>query len=168
ARADRALVDDLSPLVAHHLGHLDRGPLTDVDAALLSLAAVKRLQFHLGAHLDEARLQDLLFADAFHSPAVIEPAANIQHAVGDLVGAIGAAGEGGSADVTIDALHRWVGDGAALLPTVTTAADAVAGLGVAAASVRDLVDLLLLRERVQDLVVGHELRLAHAAQRGAS
>src|SRR3546814_12716324 len=55
ARNARVQLSLVHPTLAHHLGELDRGPLTDVDEVLAALRAVRRLQSALGPRLDEAR-----------------------------------------------------------------------------------------------------------------
>lgn len=80
-RVDRDRVAAQSGLRTEYLDHLDRGPLTDVDAALAALGALRRLQTALGSALDEERLGRLLLADAFRSPEVQNPAANVRLAI---------------------------------------------------------------------------------------
>src|SRR3546814_17599236 len=92
ARNARAQLSLVHPTLAHHLGELDRGPLTDVDEVLAALRAVRRLQSALGPRLDEARLQRLLLADAFRSDDVMRPAANVRSTIQAWTGDVAAPG----------------------------------------------------------------------------
>jgi hypothetical protein len=153
ARSDRQPVTALSNLLAHNLGHLDRGPLTDVDAAQTALAAVRRLHGALGGHVDDARLQELLRADAFHSREVIEPVENLRNALRAWSEAVTAAGGIPSGTLGLEELARWTAECARLLPTVAASIESAAALEVVAPTLRDLVDMLVLRERIEDVVV---------------
>ncbi len=153
ARADRQPVTALSHLIARHLGHLDRGPLTDVDAALAALDAVRRLHTALGGHVDSDRLHELIRADAFHCHEVIEPVEHLRSAIRSWTAGVTAAGGNASGALRLEDLARWAADCTRLLPKVVTASEEVAGLGIAATTMSDLVDMLVLRERIEDVVV---------------
>jgi hypothetical protein len=95
ARDTRARLESIATLLASHLGEHHRGPLTDVDTALVSLAAVRRFHDALGEQLDAARFARLLDADAFAHEAIVEPATSLHTAlqawrthVGELGGSI--------------------------------------------------------------------------------
>jgi hypothetical protein len=152
ARADRRRLSSQSELLSRHLGDLDRGPLTDIDSALATLAAVRRLHTALGGDLDEDRMRQLLLADAFHSTDVSEPAANVRNAIRGWSEAVEAVGGSGASRLRPVELAFWALECGILLPTLIDACQASAHAGVATPTLRSLVDLLLLREHIDGLM----------------
>ncbi|MFL6207220.1 MAG: hypothetical protein ACJ739_17895 [Acidimicrobiales bacterium] len=151
AHESRARLAPLRPLLAQHLGALDRGPLTDLAGALASLTAVRDLQRALGDRQDDRRLERLLLADAFRSREVARPSILVCSTITAWSGDVAAAGGTGALTISLDELRSWV-DGLALsLPEVTRGLAVGRGLGVDVATVSQLVDLLVLREHVADL-----------------
>jgi hypothetical protein len=151
ARAARTRLSMLAPVLATHLGEHDRGPLTDVGAARVSLAAVRHLHEALGDRLDSQRLARLLAADAFRSDAVLEPARNLRTALRAWTSDV-AKLDGCDALATNGVeLAMWATRVDESLPVVETAVRAVERLGGTTATLRDLVNDLLARERFNDL-----------------
>jgi hypothetical protein len=150
ARAIRARVAPLRPLLAHHLGVLDRGVFTDVEAAAEALAAVRRLQASLAGVLDEDRLERLLLADAFRSHELLSPAQSIRTTLAAWVADNRGAGGSGPLELTAGALARWVDAVEPLLGLVEDGTHALEQLGVATPTLREVVDALVLREHVAE------------------
>jgi hypothetical protein len=144
----------MSPLLTHHLAELDQGPLSDVDGALAAIGAVRRLQAVLGDALVPSRLERLLRAEAFASPDVLSPAVNLRNAI--LAWRHDLTLLGGQVTDTLpwSELQHWADVCDRLLPSLREGQAAAARLGVPAASLRSLSDVLLLREHVHDLVMG--------------
>lgn len=151
-RSVRARLVSMSPLLTHHLAELDQGPLSDVDAALAAVGAVRRLQTVLGESLVPDRLERLLLAEAFASPDVLSPAVNLRNAI--LAWRHDLASVGGEVNGTRawSDLARWADTCDQLLPLLQEGQAAAARLGIAAPTLRSLADLLLLREHVAELV----------------
>lgn len=150
-RAVRARLVSMSPLLTHHLAELDHGPLSDVDAALAAVGAVRRLQAVLGDALVPDRLERLLLAEAFASPDVLSPAVNLRNAVLAWHHDLSALGIEVSGDLVWADLERWAETCDRLLPSLLDGQAAAARLGISCASLRSLADLLLLREHVEEL-----------------
>jgi hypothetical protein len=151
ATATRARLAALSPLLAHHLGALDRGPLSDVDAALEALGAVRRLQSALGELLDGHRLERLLLADAFRSPDVVGPAVTIRSILQAWVNDV--AGAGGQRPLArrADEVERWALEVAVRYRDVQRALEVLDRIDAPPPTLRSLVDSLILREHVEGL-----------------
>jgi hypothetical protein len=146
AHRSRSALTPLGPLLAQHLGTLDRGPLTDVDGALASLSAVRELQRALGDRQDDRRLERLLLADVFRCREVARPSVLVCSTIAAWSGDVAAAGGTGSLAFTVQELRTWVDALALSLPEVTRGLAAVRTLGVEAGTLRELVDLLVLRQ----------------------
>lgn len=142
----------LAPLLSHHLGSLDRGPLSDIDAAMDALRAVRRLQASLGDHLDRDRFHWLLLADAFDSPDVVSPAVNVRNAVQAWEADVDAAGGEGALDLDLGTITEWAARSSTSLPALAQGHRVARSLGLALPTVRALVNALLLRERTEELV----------------
>lgn len=151
-RAIRDRVDALAPLLAHHLGALDCGPLSDVDAVLVPLKAVRKLQVALADQIDTPRLQQMLLADAFRTHDVSGPALRIRNAICAWQSDLAHAGAPAGCDIRLDELNDWVVECAASVPALAEGLDAARSLGLPVASMRDVVDLLVLREHIEDLI----------------
>ena len=151
AHRSRVALAPLRPLLAQHLGALDRGPLTDVHGALASLAAVRELQRALGARQDDARLERLLLADAFRSREVARPAILVCSTLGSWAGDVAAGGGTGALTMRVSDLFAWVDRMSQDLPAVRRGWMALRDLGSEPVTVRELVDTLLLREKVAEL-----------------
>mgnify|MGYP000229844204 CR=1 FL=1 len=162
-RAVRARLVSMSPLLTHHLAELDQGPLSDVDAALAAVGAVRRLQAVLGESLVPDRLERLLLAEAFASPDVLSPAVNLRSAI--LAWRHDLASVGGEVTGTRpwSDLACWADTCDQLLPSLQEGQAAAVRLGIAAPTLRSLADLLLLREHVEDLVAEASTRLTGGA-----
>jgi hypothetical protein len=154
ARALRARLEPVAALLDSHLGEHHRGPLTDVDAAQESLAAVRRLHAALGDRLDVARLARLLDADAFGHDAINEPARILHTALRAWEGDVAALGGSDALGASGPALEHWATLVEDVLPEIKAATAAVDGLGRAPATLRDLVNGLLARERFAELAAG--------------
>jgi len=161
ARRARARVDGVAPLLAQHLGGLNRGPLSDADDALRAVRAVRRLQAALGDLADGERLRRLLLADAFRSEDVFGPAVNVRMALGAWQRDLDGVGGRDAWAFTLDELVDWTEGVTELLPALRQATDAAAEVGARVSGLRDLVHLLLLRQHVA------ELTDAQAAERAA-
>jgi hypothetical protein len=163
ARLARERVAAVAPLLEQHLGVLHQGPLSDADAALRSVGAVRRLQTVLGDELPADRLSRLLLADAFRSEDVWGPAVNLRTALGAWQHDVDSFGGDGAWALTLGELADWVDEGVVLLPELRAGAAAAEEIGAVATSLRALVDLHLLREHVADLTAAQEAALHHAA-----
>lgn len=152
-RAARDRLHSLAPLLARHLGVLGGGPLADVDVALTAVRAVRGLQAALGRQLDVERLGDLIEADAFRSHDVSGPAANLRNAIRAWSSEVEAAGGGEPGVLPLGALWRWAGECSAALPVLAAGEEARLSMGGPAdPTMRALVDALVLREHVEDLI----------------
>jgi hypothetical protein len=151
-RATRAQVAPLRPMLAHHLGVLDCGFLTDVDAAAASLAAVLRLQRSIEMVLDDERLERLLLADAFRSSELLDPARSIRTTLAAWAGDVAAAGGRGALAVDAATLQRWVDHAEQDLPAVASGIELLEALRVEPTvtepTLQQTVDALILRSHV--------------------
>jgi hypothetical protein len=154
AHRSRAAVAPLRPLLAQHLGPLERGPLTDVEGALASLAAVRELQRALGPRQDDRRLERLLLADAFGSRELARPAILVCSTLSSWAGDVASGGGSGALNLCVADLFEWVDRVSQDLPAVRRGWMAVRDLGMDAITPRELVDLLLLREKASELLDG--------------
>ncbi|MGV3759721.1 MAG: hypothetical protein ACO1PW_09300 [Actinomycetota bacterium] len=166
ARRARARVDAVAPLLSQHLGVLHRGPLSDADAALRALQAVRELHAALGELVDAQRLRRLLLADAFRSEDVFGPAVNVRMALGAWRRDVEGAGGQDALTSTLLELADWSEWVLELLPTLRDATEAAAEVGAAVTSVRDLAQLYLLRQHVAELTAAQAA--ARAAQQAAA
>lgn len=148
ARAERKRLDDLAPLLERHLGRHDQGAVTDVEAAQASLEALQRLQHALGDRLDVERLRGLLMADAFSRPELTTPALNLRSALRGWQAELARLCGGDPWSTPAGQLADWAARTRALLPEMAAALRSVVALGREPATMRDLVDDLLLREHV--------------------
>jgi hypothetical protein len=149
-RARRRLAS-LAPLLSTHLGRGAWGPLTDVDGLVASVVAVRRFQRTMGDRLDEERMTGLLTAYAFRSPELVGPAATLRTALRTWQAEVASLCGGDPWVLPADALARWVVHTAAALPVLTRAARTMNDVGARPATLRSLVDDLLLREKVAEL-----------------
>jgi hypothetical protein len=166
ARRARARVDAVGPMLSQHLGvqHtevLHRGPLSDADAALRAVKAVRRLHDALGELVDGQRLRRLILADAFRSEDVFGPAVNLRMALGAWQRDVESAGGRDAWSYTLLELADWSEWVLELLPSLRTASDAADEIGASVTGLRDLAHLHLLRQHVA------ELTEAQAAERAA-
>jgi hypothetical protein len=151
ARSVRDRMETIASLLANHLGAHDHGPVTNVESARDSLAAVRQLQAALGDRLNADRLERLLAADAFKSDAVLEPTRILGTALrawnADIV-RLGGAGQNvmGGMELT-----QWAARVEAALTVVEDAVIAVGDPADTAEPLRDLVYDLLVRERYSEL-----------------
>jgi hypothetical protein len=148
ARVARARLVPTRTLVAHHLGDLDRGVLTDVDAAEAALDAVRRLERALGHLHDEARLEQLLLADAFRSQEVLMPAWSIRTTLETWASDVVVAGGRDALRLDGDSLAGWAHHVARELPPITAILHGPAGADAAELTLRQVVDVLVLSEHV--------------------
>jgi hypothetical protein len=156
ARVGRARLVPMRTLVAHHLGDLDRGVLTDVDAAAIALEAVRRLQRALPHPHDEARLERLLQADAFRSQEVLMPAWSIRTSLAAWVSHVVVAGGRDALSVDGDTLACWADHVERDLPSISAVLQGPAAAGAAHLTLRDAVDALVLREHVGEVASPRE------------
>ena len=166
ARAVRDQLSTIAPLLANHLGEYDRGPLTDIDAARNSLAAVRGLHDALGDRLDTNRIGRLFAADAFRHDAVLVPARNLGAALQAWTADIGRLGGGQAVSMHGAELIRWASLVRQAMPSLETAVAAVVSRGGAAKTLRDLVYDLLVRERFSELTAGHSTAAVAAIAAG--
>lgn len=152
ARASRERIDSLSPLLAHHLAELHRGPFSDVDAALVAIGAVRELQAALGELLAADRLEGLLMADAFRSHDVTGAAANLLNALRAWGADLKDRSQLRADTVRLSELATWIAETSHVLPSLKAGHAATVRLDVTAPTLRSLVDTLLLRESVQEMV----------------
>jgi hypothetical protein len=162
ARRARARVDAVGPLLSQHLGVLHRGPLSDADAALRAVQAVRELHAALGDLADGERIRRLILADAFRSEDVFGPAVNLRMALGAWERDVEGAGGREALTFTLLELADWSEWVLELLPSLRTAAEAAAEIGTAVTSVRDLTQLHLLRQHVAELTAAQAARQAAA------
>ena len=160
ARATRSRLNVLSPLLSHHLAELDRGPLTDIDAVLSALTAVRNLQQALGDLLDGTRLERLLMADAFRSPDVVGPAAAIRSTLDAWANDIASVDGNGAWATDGFEIERWAIEVAQLLPVLIEGNEAVRAVAAVDPTLSALVDGLLLRDDVH-------VHAAHDGDHGA-
>jgi hypothetical protein len=150
-RDARGRLEELEPLLSSHLGRGTWGPVTDTDAVIASLAAVRRFQRALGDRLDPARFTGLLAAGAFRSIELTLPATNVQTALRRWRREVASACAGDPWAVPAPELATWALQVAGALSALTTGATAMAEIDRAPTTVRVLVDDLLLRENVAEL-----------------
>ena len=171
ARRARQRIVGMAGLLSVHLGEVDRGPLTDVDAALAALGAVRQLQAALGARLLPERLGRLLTADAFRSAEASGPARDIGMATAAWSATAPAADGHDPLAWSVGALEDWCEHLEHDLPHLRAGLDAVAATD-ATVALHDLVDHLLAREHVQDQTLKAQRRpsdeLAPRRSRSAS
>lgn len=163
-RATRDRLEAVAPMLSHYLEQLDRGPLSDVDAAMSALEAVRLLQTRLGGLLNSERLQQLLLADAFRSPDVAGPAVQVRNAICAWAADVQAAAGGDAGALNLDDLAGWATKCSDLLPALTEGHQAVADLGAPVPTLRALVEILLLRERVEELTPRPQRSASHHAE----
>jgi hypothetical protein len=147
----RARLVPMRPLLAQHLGELDRGVLTDIDAAEVALEAVRGLQRTLEEHNDDGRLERLLLADAFRSREVVTPAWSIRTALACWESDVLAAGGRGALSLDGDTLASWADHVERDLPAATAGFDGLTGAGAVGTTLQGAVDALILREHVADV-----------------
>ena len=155
ARRARSRVDAVGPLLSQHLGVLHRGPLSDADAALRAVQAVRQLQSALGDLADGQRLRRLILADAFRSEDVFGPAVNLRMGLGAWQRDVEGAGGKDPLAYTLLELADWSDWVLDVLPSLREASEAAAEIGVAVGGLRDLVQLYLLRQHVAEVTVAH-------------
>lgn len=141
----------LAPLLSTHLGRSGWGPLTDADSVAASLAAVRRFQRVLGDRLDRGRLAGLLAAGAFQSAELVVPATNLRTALRRWQIDVASLCAGDPWAIPANELANWAVRTGAVLSAITTGAGTMADIDRAPATVRVLVDDLLLRENVAEL-----------------
>jgi hypothetical protein len=163
ARRARERVAAVAPLLSQHLGALHQGPLSNADAALRAVGAVRRLQAALGDLLAADRLSRLILADAFRSEDVWGSAVNLRRALDAWDHDVASFGGQGAWAMTVGELADWVEECRALLPELRAAAAAAEGVGATVGSLRVLVDLHLLREHVAELTAAQGVVAQHAA-----
>jgi hypothetical protein len=149
ARAARQRIADLAPLLDRHLGRHHQGPLTDISTATASLDAVRRLQQVLDGRLDVDRLRGLLEAEAFASPEVSGPALSLRTALRAWQAEVAQLCGGDPWAIRVRDLPGWAARTEAALPALDAARRAVADLGQVPATLRSLVDDLMLREHAE-------------------
>lgn len=147
----RRRLTSLAPLLSTHLGRSGWGPLTDADAVVASLSAVRRFQRVLGDRLDRDRLAGLLAAGAFRSAELVVPATNLRTALRRWRVDVASLCAGDPWAIPADELAGWAVRTAAVLSAITTGASSMAEIDRAPATVSVLVDDLLLREDVAEL-----------------
>lgn len=147
ARAARNHLADLAPLLERHLGRYHRGPLTNLEPAIVSLDAVIRLQHTIVDRLDVDRLAGLLMADAFATDVVMTPALRLRDALGSWQSEVEQlCVEGDPWVLPAHQLRAWAAETrAALVPMIAALCD-LTERNHPPASLRDLVDALVLRE----------------------
>jgi hypothetical protein len=138
------------PLLTHHLGAFDRGPMTDSVCAAGALAAVAELRQALGDRSDSGRIEALLLADAFAASEVAAPARILQMVLDAWSADSLKAGSTGALEMSLADLVAWLEDASIAADLLEEAASAVAEAGPVARSVRGLVDHLLARERISE------------------
>ena len=151
ARAVRDRLFSIASLLANHLGEHDRGPFTDVEAARESLAAVRELHEALGDRVNAERLARMLSADAFKNDAVLESARILEKALRTWSADVERLG--GAHAVAMDGteLMEWASVIEQALPILEDAVTAADAPGGSAATLRDVVYDLRVRERYNDL-----------------
>lgn len=140
----------LVPLLERHLGRHHRGTLTDVDATGAALAAVRRLQDALGHDLDSARLADLLLAEAFSSLEITVPALALRAELQSWQAEVARLCGGDPWAVPVGELGAWVDCVTSGLRLLSEGLRAASALAQPPATVRDLVDDLLLRDHAEE------------------
>lgn len=146
ARAARTLLTEIAPLLERHLGRYHRGPLTDLEPAIVSLDAVIRLQQSLGDRLAVDRLAALLTADAFATDAVMTPALRLRDALGSWQAEVEEVCGGDPWVLPAKHLRDWAAETRAVLVPMIAALCDLTERDHPPVSLRDLVDALLLRE----------------------
>lgn len=163
ARAARQRVAAVGPLLAQHLGLLNRGPLSNADDALRAVRAVRRLQAALGERLAPDRLSRLLLADAFRNEDVFGPAVNLRMALGAWQRDVEGFGGRDAWMMTLLELADWVEECLDLLPELRTGTAAAQAIGADVRTLRDLVDVHLVRQHVAELTAAQDAALRQAA-----
>ncbi|MGQ0434219.1 MAG: hypothetical protein ACT452_17675 [Microthrixaceae bacterium] len=152
ARASRDRIESLSPLLSHHLAELHRGPFSDVDAALVAIGAVRDLQAALGELLAADRLEGLLMADAFRSHDVTGAAASLHNALRAWGTDVSTGARASAGTMCLSELATWISETSRVLPSLKAGHAATVRLAATAPTLGALVDTLLLRESVQEMV----------------
>jgi hypothetical protein len=155
-RVMRAELAPVRPLLATHLGSLDRGVLTDVEAAVAALAAVRDLQRALGMLLDDERMERLLLADAFRTGELLVPARSIRTTLAAWSFDVAVAGGRGAFAVDGDTLEAWADEVAMLAPALTPAVEHLGQLRPAA-TLKQAVDAFVLREHLAEIAASEVL-----------
>lgn len=158
ARTAREQADQLSPILERHLGRHDHGPLTDVDAALAALRAVRELQDALGDDLDSERLIELLLAEVFVQPEVTGPAMVLHTELQAWAAEVTQLCGGDPWALPAEELERWATRVRSGLRRLSGALGALNALECVPRTIRDLVDDLLLRDHAEESLAA--LRLA--------
>jgi len=122
-RVMRAELAPVRPLLATHLGSLDRGVLTDVEAATAALTAVRDLQRALGLLYDDERMERLLLADAFRTGEVLVPARSIRTTLAAWSFDVAVAGGRGALAIDGSTLETWADELARVVPALTPAVE---------------------------------------------
>lgn len=146
AHSARARLSELGPLLAQHLGELDRGALTDVDSALAALSAVRRLQGALGDHLDGARIERLLLAGAFRSADVVGPAVAVRNILDAWASDVRVAHGERAWVLLAREVESWALAVALIHRDIERALDGLQEIDLIEPTLRSLVDVLVLRE----------------------
>lgn len=146
AREARSHLTDLAPLLERHLGRYHRGPLTNLEPAVVSLDAVIRLQQTIVDRLDVDRLAGLLMADAFATDVVVTPALRLRDALGSWQTEVEELLGGDPWVLSADQLRIWAAEArGALIPMIAALCE-LTERNHPPVSLRDLVDALVLRE----------------------
>ena len=146
-RMMRADLAPVRPLLATHLGALDRGVLTDVESAMKALSAVRDLQRALGPLHDDERMERLLLADAFRTGELLVPARSIRTTLAAWSFDVAVAGGRGALAIDGDTLELWADELSRVVPALTPAVEHLEQMrpGV---TLRQAVDAFVLREHV--------------------
>ncbi len=150
AAVARQRVIDLAPLLERHLGQRWRGPLTQLVPIVRSQDAVRQLQRALGDHLDVDRLAALLIADAFATDELTQPAKRLAQGLQDWENELAGLCSGNPHALPANELARWAVETGAALGQMSNVLVDMAAHDDVPMPLRDLVDVLLLREHADE------------------
>ena len=165
ARKVRAELETVAPLLARHLGMYDRGALTDVPRAAAAISAIRELHDALGAVASPERISSLLAAQAFSASEVTGPANTILTVITAWETDLDRVGARGGISVTVSELDSWAHETSAALRALHAGLVAVEQQGVRPVTLRELVNDLLARQRIDEIdphLASHTPRAAGA------
>ena len=150
ARTARQRLVDLAPLLERHLGRQWRGPLTDIAPIIRSQDAIRQLHRALGEHLDDERLAELLVAEAFTSDDLADPARQLVLSLRAWDAELASLCTGDPWALPANELAHWASETGAALGHMAGVLVELGDQHGSAVPLRDVVDVLLLREHVEE------------------
>ncbi|MEX2293936.1 MAG: hypothetical protein WD691_09135 [Acidimicrobiales bacterium] len=157
ARAARQRLADLTPMLERHLGRQWRGPLTDIVPIVRSQDGVRQMHRALGEQVDVERLAGLLVADAFATDELTHAATLIAQSLQTWEEELAALCTGDPWALPAGQLASWAADTGTALAQMATVLVAMSDHRGDPVPLRDVVDVLLLREHAEEQAGGYPL-----------